>query len=152
MTDCFSSLSGWPDSNWRPLRPERSALPTALHPECFSRGKAVQNYTFFLKREHFCKEKWRKICEFHFLVLTLHRLKEKRWCLSSVGRASDWKSVCPRFDSWRYHFLLSLWTPWMTSVRNGVFQLIHRKLENKFDSILDSLRMEIIVELVTCTE
>ena len=30
----FHSIrSGWPDSNWRLLRPERSALPTALHPE-----------------------------------------------------------------------------------------------------------------------
>ena len=25
--------SGWGDSNARPLRPERSALPTALHPD-----------------------------------------------------------------------------------------------------------------------
>ena len=28
--------------------------------------------------------------------------KTKRY-LSSVGRATDWKSVCPWFDSWRYH-------------------------------------------------
>ena len=27
-------LSGWGDSNARPLRPERSALPTALHSDC----------------------------------------------------------------------------------------------------------------------
>ena len=27
-------MSGWQDSNLRPLRPERSALPTALHPDC----------------------------------------------------------------------------------------------------------------------
>ena len=27
--------SGWSDSNGRPLRPERSALPTALHPDIF---------------------------------------------------------------------------------------------------------------------
>ena len=25
------------------------------------------------------------------------------WCHSSVGRAKDWKSLCPRFDSWWYH-------------------------------------------------
>ena len=28
--------------------------------------------------------------------------KTKR-CHSSVGRAKDWKSLCPRFDSWWYH-------------------------------------------------
>ena len=28
--------------------------------------------------------------------------KEKR-CHSSVGRAKDWKSLCPRFDSWWHH-------------------------------------------------
>ena len=32
----------------------------------------------------------------------------KKRCHSSVGRAKDWKSLCPRFDSWWYHFLLSL--------------------------------------------
>ena len=30
---CF--VSGWLDSNERPLRPERSALPTALHPDLY---------------------------------------------------------------------------------------------------------------------
>ncbi len=25
-------LSGWPDSNWRPLAPHASTLPTAPHP------------------------------------------------------------------------------------------------------------------------
>ena len=27
----------------------------------------------------------------------------KQWCHSSVGRAKDWKSLCPRFDSWWHH-------------------------------------------------
>ena len=27
----------------------------------------------------------------------------KLWCHSSVGRAKDWKSLCPRFDSWWHH-------------------------------------------------
>ena len=31
------------------------------------------------------------------------RWKLTYWYLSSVGRATDWKSVCPWFDSWRYH-------------------------------------------------
>lgn len=35
----FAFLSGRGDSNARPLRPERSALPTALHPE-----KLMQSY------------------------------------------------------------------------------------------------------------
>ena len=30
-----SFLSGLLDSNQRPLRPERSTLPTALNPECY---------------------------------------------------------------------------------------------------------------------
>lgn len=28
-------VSGYPDSNWGPLRPKHSALPTALYPELF---------------------------------------------------------------------------------------------------------------------
>ena len=35
--------------------------------------------------------------------LSLHPQTEK-WCHSSVGRAKDWKSLCPRFDSWWHHF------------------------------------------------
>ena len=29
--------------------------------------------------------------------------KQRHWCHSSVGRAKDWKSLCPRFDSWWHH-------------------------------------------------
>ena len=29
--------------------------------------------------------------------------KQEKWCHSSVGRAKDWKSLCPRFDSWWHH-------------------------------------------------
>ena len=29
------------------------------------------------------------------------------WCHSSVGRAKDWKSLCPRFDSWWYHLKIN---------------------------------------------
>ena len=36
MTICNHHLSGLGDSNARPLRPERSALPTALNPEAFN--------------------------------------------------------------------------------------------------------------------
>ena len=28
---------------------------------------------------------------------------DSKWCHSSVGRAMDWKSMCPRFDSWWHH-------------------------------------------------
>ena len=30
-------------------------------------------------------------------------LGHQQWCHSSVGRAKDWKSLCPRFDSWWHH-------------------------------------------------
>ena len=33
------------------------------------------------------------------------RKTEVSRCHSSVGRAKDWKSLCPRFDSWWHHFL-----------------------------------------------
>ncbi len=31
--------------------------------------------------------------------------RKRERCHSSVGRAKDWKSLCPRFDSWWHHFL-----------------------------------------------
>ena len=34
-------------------------------------------------------------------------IKKYSWCHSSVGRAKDWKSLCPRFDSWWHHNLKS---------------------------------------------
>ena len=37
-------LSGWPDSNWRLLRPERSALPTALHPAISSGNQQISDF------------------------------------------------------------------------------------------------------------
>ena len=33
---------------------------------------------------------------------------KQKWYLSSVGRAMDWKSMCPWFDSWRYHHKTSI--------------------------------------------
>ena len=30
--------------------------------------------------------------------------RKRERCHSSVGRAKDWKSLCPRFDSWWHHF------------------------------------------------
>ena len=45
-------LSEWGDSNARPLRPERSALPTALNPDL-----QMQRYSKKLKHQHFQKEK-----------------------------------------------------------------------------------------------
>ncbi len=53
------ALSGWQDSNLRPLRPERSALPTALHPDCRMRyiSKAsAKVITFFVIRAIFRKK------------------------------------------------------------------------------------------------
>ena len=34
---------------------------------------------------------------------TLSLQPQKPRCHSSVGRAKDWKSLCPRFDSWWHH-------------------------------------------------
>ena len=40
-------MSEWGDSNARPLRPERSALPTALHSECNFSYLRLQRYVYF---------------------------------------------------------------------------------------------------------
>ena len=110
-------LSGLLDSNQRPHRPERRALPTALNPDVLAPMviKTMQRYTkncikpnkkalFYL----FCKLFHRKIWWNRFLLLPLHPQMrnhlQRVWCHSSVGRAKDWKSLCPRFDSWWYHF------------------------------------------------
>ena len=58
-----------------------------------------------------CIENWKKLqksLEVKKKCLPLQsqtkttRLKPKFWCHSSVGRAKDWKSLCPWFDS-RWH-------------------------------------------------
>ena len=36
-------------------------------------------------------------------IPTFAPANKKWWCHSSVGRAKDWKSLCPRFDSWWHH-------------------------------------------------
>ena len=117
-------MSGWPDSNWRHLRPERSALPTALHPDSFAKvvqvsGITKQNtkFLFFIPERRLPLQKlffififtfinknlvvWYKRCTFALakVKMTIWRV----WCHSSVGRAKDWKSLCPRFDSWWHH-------------------------------------------------
>ena len=65
------NVSEWGDSNARPLRPERSALPTALHSVTFDDAKIVQKnknekfLNFFLKTlaqyknlSYLCTRKW----------------------------------------------------------------------------------------------
>ena len=42
-------------------------------------------------------------CIIQISMLTLHTQTQDRWCHSSDGRAKDWKSLCPRFDSWWHH-------------------------------------------------
>ena len=98
ITSVFRLLSGWGDSNARPLRPERSALPTALHPDALKASAKVQH--FFEIRAIFSI----KICLNRKKIIPLHPQTRNYWCHSSVGRAKDWKSLCPRFDSWWYHF------------------------------------------------
>ena len=76
--------SGLLDSNQRPLRPERSALPTALNPDL-----RVQRYGKFLNYVHFLEEISNKICRNDKKHLSLHTQNENKWCHSSVGRAKD---------------------------------------------------------------
>ena len=51
------------------------------------------------------KENAENVCQLHKLSLPLHS-QLRSWCHSSVGRAKDWKSLCPRFDSWWHHNFL----------------------------------------------
>ena len=41
-------LSEWGDSNARPLRPERSALPTALHSDCLRSGATSNRKSVYI--------------------------------------------------------------------------------------------------------
>ena len=104
--------SEWGDSNARPLRPERSALPTALHSDCnvcfsFAIAKvdiilipAKEKRFFFTKKLFFLFSSYL----FWRLKFLVYLCTAKPRCHSSVGRAKDWKSLCPRFDSWWHHF------------------------------------------------
>ena len=104
--------SEWGDSNARPLRPERSALPTALHSDCnvcfsFAIAKvdiilipAKEKRFFFTKKLFFLFSSYL----FWRLKFLVYLCTAKPRCHSSVGRANDWKSLCPRFDSWWHHF------------------------------------------------
>ena len=61
----FCLQSGLGDSNARPLRPERSALPTALNPECFA--LRVQRYSIFFIRQQISAEKFVGVGRNHYL-------------------------------------------------------------------------------------
>ena len=119
IRSCWSERG---DSNARPLRPERSALPTALLSECSF--QAVQSYckkAKLRKKEPINSTKCpnihnkriffgKKLATFIFMLYLCTRktetlpLQQSFWrCHSSVGRAKDWKSLCPRFDSWWHH-------------------------------------------------
>ena len=63
-------MSGLLDSNQRPLRPERSALPTALNPDL-----RLQRYCIFLNYVHIYQEKCTKICIINKKRLSLHSQK-----------------------------------------------------------------------------
>ena len=68
------SMSDRGDSNARPLRPERSALPTALHPDfvCSYVLKANAKVALFIGIKNFFKEKYKKSCTVTNKVLPLH--------------------------------------------------------------------------------
>ena len=44
-----------------------------------------------------------KICSLENIPYLCSRNSKTSRCHSSVGRAKDWKSLCPRFDSWWHH-------------------------------------------------
>ena len=77
--------------------------------------RTMQRYIFFLKSRIFFAKNlfvWLKSPIFALAIM-------KRY-LSSGGRAMDWKSMCPWFNSKRYHFLLSF-GPVFTSCDAGLF-------------------------------
>ena len=67
-TASFWLSSGWGDSNARPLRPERSALPTALHPDFWKSTAKVRS--FFEIRAGFTEYFQKTLFRPHWLPLT----------------------------------------------------------------------------------
>ena len=59
----------------------------------------IQNTSIDSARKN--KETFVKTCINQKNTLSLQPQKPR--CHSSVGRAKDWKSLCPRFDSWWHH-------------------------------------------------
>ena len=51
-------------------------------------------------------------------------LAKRNWCHSSVGRAKDWKSLCPRFDSWWHH-------KQEASLKSGALLLVEQRTGRK---------------------
>ena len=49
------------------------------------------------------KNTYKKLWEWTKSITFALAIKKHSWCHSSVGRAKDWKSLCPRFDSWWHH-------------------------------------------------
>ena len=54
----------------------------------------LKNVLDFKKRSYICASE---------TGILLRYTQKGRWCLSSVGRAKDWKSLCRWFDSSWYH-------------------------------------------------
>ena len=77
----------------------------AYHPFC-----NIYSANIYQKRDKwkFLKVFYQNACTIQKLALPLH--SQTRRCHSSVGRAKDWKSLCPRFDSWWHHLHKTLMT------------------------------------------
>ena len=73
------NLSGWGDSNARPLRPERSTLPTALHPDYLNRCECKGNQISW-KQIFF----WIKICQCGIKSLSLHSQNKKHGAIAQL--------------------------------------------------------------------
>lgn len=137
--------SGWGDSNARPLRPERSALPTALHPDKHLFGlhkrclllKMMQRYIFFPKCMQIYQEKFAGLMKKPYLC-TRNRLQGtlaqvvEQWTENPCVLGSTPRGTTSSFHSARFSSRMSpgfpfsyQWLFWRTMpVRNNGKQAI----------------------------
>ena len=75
----------------------------------------MKKYKNIFQRILNSRKRAKKVCLVLQNSIFLHHFKNNEvsqtnkyiWFLSSVGRAMDWKSMCPWFDSWRNHLKAS---------------------------------------------
>ena len=83
--ELFESERG--DSNARPLRPERSALPTALLSDCGCKGTPFFDINKPFKEKYYIKKTNFSLA--HSKNISTFATAKQKGCLSSGGRASD---------------------------------------------------------------
>ena len=91
-----------------------------LKSEC--KGTSFFWHTIMFKQKNHGKEIiWKKLPKYlaernNSTTFALAKKKSSffnSWCHSSDGRAKDWKSLCPRFDSWWHHKKESYSIEWL---------------------------------------